>query len=178
MRSWRTGNVALLSEDIRPCFPNWCQLIMKNKLRSNPSRLGNAGERVTRIASWRDDKRTANARGYTYEWQQARLEHLRANPFCVMCRVEGRVTQATHVDHIKPHNGNMAVFWNRDNWQSLCAHCHSAHKQRIERANVGASKHKATCKRVEPANVRDDDATPHDLTMGEGGVKVAPPVDT
>jgi 5-methylcytosine-specific restriction protein A len=36
------------------------------------------------------------------------------------------VTEATDVDHIKPHKGDMTLFWDRTNWQSLCGPCHSA----------------------------------------------------
>lgn len=28
------------------------------------------------------------------------------------------------VDHIIPHRGDMKLFWDEDNWQSLCKHCH------------------------------------------------------
>lgn len=106
----------------------------KHVLRTNKSRLADAVQRVTRTASWRDDKASSSARGYTYEWQCAREEWLIDNPLCVMCKAEGRVTAATVVDHIKPHRGDMLLFWNRDNWQSLCATCHSARKQRLERS--------------------------------------------
>jgi 5-methylcytosine-specific restriction protein A len=33
---------------------------------------------------------------------------------------------ANEVDHIKPHKGDMALFWDSSNWQSLCKPCHSA----------------------------------------------------
>ena len=32
--------------------------------------------------------------------------------------------------------GDQALFWRRDNWQALCASCHSRHKQRIERSGT------------------------------------------
>lgn len=108
----------------------------KHKLRSNPSRLADAKERIADSASWRKDKPTSNSRGYTYEWQCARDEWLSLHSLCVMCERKSRVVQATVVDHIKPHNGNMVLFWNRDNWQSLCSTCHSKHKQRLERASL------------------------------------------
>ena len=40
------------------------------------------------------------------------------------------------VDHNQPHHGDMKLFWNRTNWQSLCKHCHDAHKQRFEKSGV------------------------------------------
>ena len=30
----------------------------------------------------------------------------------------------------------MVLFWDQSNWQSLCATCHSAHKQRLEKSGV------------------------------------------
>ncbi|HWL55465.1 MAG TPA: HNH endonuclease [Paracoccus sp. (in: a-proteobacteria)] len=39
---------------------------------------------------------------------------------------------ATLVDHIKPHRGDKALFWNWNNWQALCAPCHSSVKQSLE----------------------------------------------
>ena len=68
---------------------------------------------------------TARERGYTWEWEQARLAHLEASPLCVHCEREGRLIPATVVDHVIPHRGDKALFWDRDNWQSLCAPCHS-----------------------------------------------------
>jgi 5-methylcytosine-specific restriction protein A len=32
---------------------------------------------------------------------------------------------AVHVDHIKPHGGDLALFWDPKNWQGLCGSCHS-----------------------------------------------------
>lgn len=46
------------------------------------------------------------------------------NPLCAHCLIDGAITAATVVDHIRPHRGDMRVFWDSDNWQSLCASCH------------------------------------------------------
>ena len=75
-------------------------------------------------------------RGYDSKWDLARKDFLIAHPLCVMCARAGIATPATVVDHIKPHRGDRALFWNRANWQPLCAHCHNSHKQRQERAEV------------------------------------------
>jgi 5-methylcytosine-specific restriction endonuclease McrA len=53
-----------------------------------------------------------------------------------MCEDAGRIVQASVVDHIKPHKGNQALFWNPANWQSLCKRCHDSDKQRIEAGNA------------------------------------------
>lgn len=79
----------------------------------------------------RHDRTRPNARkrGYTREWEKARAEFLRTYPYCAMrC---GNL--ATVVDHRIPHKGDKHLFWDRSNWQPLCAHCHNSHKQRHER---------------------------------------------
>lgn len=61
----------------------------------------------------------------THKWKKARLSWLRRNPLCAECMKDNRVTQATVVDHITPHKGNMKLFWDRTSWQSLCIECHN-----------------------------------------------------
>jgi 5-methylcytosine-specific restriction enzyme A len=69
---------------------------------------------------------------YGSRWQRARLGYLAEHPLCVMCQEQGRVTAATVVDHIIPHRGDMELFWDSDNWQSLCKPHHDSTKRRIE----------------------------------------------
>ncbi len=66
-----------------------------------------------------------HAKYYNRQWQKARAIYLRAHPLCVHCEEAGRLTPATEVDHIIPHRGDKALFWDRSNWQSLCKRCHS-----------------------------------------------------
>ena len=70
---------------------------------------------------------------YNYQWQKARLAHRQEHPLCVMCLAEDRTTAATVVDHINEHKGDLELFWDRDNWQSLCKPHHDSTKQQIER---------------------------------------------
>lgn len=68
-----------------------------------------------------DAKRgTAHERGYGHKWKLARDSFLRRNPLCVYCARDDRVEPATVVDHIIPHKGDMQLFWDKGNWQSLC----------------------------------------------------------
>ena len=46
------------------------------------------------------------------------------HPLCVECEKEGRYVRATVVDHIVPHRGDQTLFWDEDNWQSLCKRHH------------------------------------------------------
>jgi 5-methylcytosine-specific restriction protein A len=68
---------------------------------------------------------TAAQRGYDYRWQKYRVQFLKRNPLCVMCKEEGRVTPASVVDHVKPHKGNRELFWATWNHQSLCPYHHN-----------------------------------------------------
>lgn len=61
-----------------------------------------------------------DARGYNSRWNKARKTYLRHHPLCVVCG-----EPATEVDHIIPHKGDMQLFWDVSNWQSLCHSCHS-----------------------------------------------------
>jgi ZIP family zinc transporter len=49
------------------------------------------------------DRSYSCERGYGYKWQQARKKFLQAHPICVRCYAEGKITEATVVDHIIPH---------------------------------------------------------------------------
>lgn len=86
---------------------------------------------------------SARARGYTTAWDKASAGHLRNNPLCKYCDLGAwgdapRVTAATLVDHLIPHNGDQAIFWNKRDWVSSCAPCHNGPKQRTERRGLAA----------------------------------------
>jgi len=68
---------------------------------------------------------SAHARGYDGEWRKVAAAYLREHPVCVHCERTGRVVAAREVDHIKPHKGDMQLFWDESNWQALCKPCHS-----------------------------------------------------
>jgi 5-methylcytosine-specific restriction protein A len=111
---------------------------------SRPPRLCSCGKIVaygvrcecqiaaTRERNARHDRRRlpARERGYDHSWRKARLAFLASHPHCAIPACD---QPATTVDHMIPHRGDRALFWNTANWQSLCNHCHSSVKQRIER---------------------------------------------
>ena len=98
--------------------------------------IGPARQVATTSGSWRLSDMTSTQRGYGYRWQQERESYLRLHPLCVMCQADGVVTVANTVDHRIPHRGDEALFWDRTNWQSLCANHHSSEKQKQERASL------------------------------------------
>ena len=61
---------------------------------------------------------------------------LLAEPFCRECLKAGNRVRATVVDHITPHKGDQALFWDVDNWQPLCKPCHDRWKQRLEWSGI------------------------------------------
>lgn len=72
-----------------------------------------------------DKKRgSSSQRGYNATWRRYRIHFLKENPICVECKKAGIYVPATVVDHIIPHKGNMALFWDRNNHQALCKRHH------------------------------------------------------
>jgi 5-methylcytosine-specific restriction protein A len=70
---------------------------------------------------------------YGRQWERARSLYLTLNPYCCMCAEQGRVTVANVVDHITPHRGDLALFWDEENWASLCKLHHDSAKQAEEK---------------------------------------------
>jgi 5-methylcytosine-specific restriction protein A len=76
---------------------------------------------------------SARERGYDSRWDRASAGHLRSHPLCRYCELVGEVAAATLTDHLYPHKGDQAVFWDRRYWVSCCKPCHDGFKQRVER---------------------------------------------
>lgn len=60
----------------------------------------------------------------TARWQKLRKRVLSEHPLCAECERQGRIAPATVTDHIIPHKGNLELFWDEGNLQSLCKSCH------------------------------------------------------
>jgi 5-methylcytosine-specific restriction endonuclease McrA len=84
-----------------------------------------------RKARAEQNRPNANARGYGRAWAIYRAAFLKKNPWCVRC---GK--PATVVDHIRPHRGDMKLFWDKLNHQALCAACHNSFKQSQEKRSA------------------------------------------
>ncbi len=70
------------------------------------------------------DVKGTKEKGYDSRWRKARVRFLMLHPLCVKCLENGRIENATVVDHIKPHRGDPIFFWDQSNWQPLCKRCH------------------------------------------------------
>jgi 5-methylcytosine-specific restriction enzyme A len=44
---------------------------------------------------------------------------------CVDCKALGKIVRSEVTDHIVPHNGDLALFWDRSNWAGRCWSHHS-----------------------------------------------------
>lgn len=111
----------------------------KPRVRMQPTRAAVADTQAVKMLNpdaWREGLTTAQ-RGYGGKWQRYRLRFLAKNPVCRMCAAEGRITEATVVDHVIPHRGDMELFWKGEH-QPLCASCHG--KKSIEEGGIGASR--------------------------------------
>ncbi len=91
---------------------------------------------ASKAPSWRTDKVSANDRGYTWKWRQARERFLSQHPLCELCERRGLIEPATVVDHKVPHQGDLKLFWDRKNWSAICSPCHNGAKQRLEKTGV------------------------------------------
>jgi 5-methylcytosine-specific restriction protein A len=78
----------------------------------------------------------------TQRWRKTSRRNLDLYPLCgdrawnlqitgdSRCRAAGRTVLATVTDHVRPHRGNAALFWDPKNRQSLCDECHGLKSQR------------------------------------------------
>lgn len=115
----------------KPCRHPGCKLLVKSGAYCDEHLKQSRKDQDTRRGS-------SSERGYNNRWQKARASFLSRSPLCVKCIEEGKVVAATVVDHIIPHRGDTALFWDSDNWQPLCKRHHDSAKQAEERVMRGA----------------------------------------
>ena len=94
---------------------------------------GRPGIRTAVAGSWRTTDQSAASRGYDHRWRQARLDFLAEHPFCACGML------ASVVDHIRPHRGDQQLFWERGNWQPMCASCHGRKIVQEQREALGGA---------------------------------------
>ncbi|UYE95813.1 hypothetical protein HAAEEKHM_00093 [Sinorhizobium phage AP-16-3] len=68
----------------------------------------------------------------TAAWRRLREYQLSLQPLCEFCLRTEDVTAADIVDHIKAHKGDLELFHDPSNLQSLCKHHHDSAKQMID----------------------------------------------
>lgn len=85
------------------------------------------GARLASVAIHQRER--VNPRSPLYDsmrWKRLRRWHLAQEPTCRQCKADGRANGLSlQVDHITPHNGDPALFFDGANLQSLCPTHHS-----------------------------------------------------
>lgn len=100
----------------RPCLTAGC--------RHYATKGAYCEEHQAQRRTYDEHRGNSTQRGYNSAWRKARDAFLRKHPLCVGCERQDRVVAAEVVDHVIPHKGDKELFWDRDNWQSLCKPCH------------------------------------------------------
>jgi 5-methylcytosine-specific restriction protein A len=78
-----------------------------------------------KIKTYNKRRGNASQRGYDDHWRKYRIMFLMEHPLCTECEKEGGTEAATVVDHIIPHKGDMVLFWDIKNHQTLCIRHHN-----------------------------------------------------
>lgn len=84
-----------------------------------------AKAKAARDARRRQVRGTTTQRGYGGRWQTLRKRFILQHPYCQECLKQGKLTEATDVDHIVPHRGCARLLFDEANLQALCHECHS-----------------------------------------------------
>lgn len=91
-----------------------------------------AGWKPYTASGWNREPRTGSstARGYDSAWRRLREIRLAMEPLCRFCAEVGRVTAASHVDHIQPFRGiDDPLRLDISNTRSSCPSCHMRRTQ-------------------------------------------------
>jgi len=114
----KKGESLMPTKPKRPCSHSSCPELTEGQYCDKHQKL------VTR--EYDRMRGSAASRGYDSRWRKARKRYLTENPLCMECERDGKLTAANVVDHIEAHKGNMTLFWDESNWQSLCKTCHDS----------------------------------------------------
>lgn len=113
-------------------------------------------------------------------WVKASAAFLQQFPMCVLCVCRGEYNRGVSemsvdtqrnliVDHITPHRGDMDLFWDQDNWETLCrCPCHDVDKSRHEHKGRTAEQWYSLLRHeVEKSGTHDDVARllPHHMLL-------------
>lgn len=111
----------------------------------------------------------ARSRGYSPAWEKAAAGFRAKHPSCLGCAAIGVSTPSTLVDHIRPHRGDRALFWDRENWQSACEWHHNTVKKTLEALWDEGLVAEADLKLDSPRAIAVTRSTPRKQTYGADG---------
>jgi 5-methylcytosine-specific restriction endonuclease McrA len=81
------------------------------------------------------DRQAFTAKYKTAAWESIRARQLSSEPLCAACKLDGRITAASHVDHVFPWQSIGAHAFTRNLFQSLCPECHGV-KSGLEKRGI------------------------------------------
>lgn len=113
----------------KPCAWAGCGKLTKGRYCDTHQVAADERDRERR-AKLDAERGSAARRGYDAEWRRVRSEHLRMEPLCRFCKKEGRVREATVVDHITTISERPDLRLDHANLRSLCKPCHDARTAR------------------------------------------------
>lgn len=102
----------------RPCSRPGCGRLQPCAVHKRHKAVGQTYQDRKQAEPWRALYKTA-------AWLRARRAYLAEHPLCAECEQAGRTRAADTVDHVRPHRGDLDLFWQVDNWRALCRSCHS-----------------------------------------------------
>ncbi|MBW7452456.1 HNH endonuclease signature motif containing protein [Paenibacillus sepulcri] len=102
----------------KPCSRTGCKILTRDRFCTD--------HKKSEQLRYNRERGSAVSRGYDSKWRTERLGFLSKHPLCICCQQKGLIVAATVVDHIKPHKGDKALFWDRNNWQPMCKSDHDA----------------------------------------------------
>lgn len=103
---------------LKLCTYPGCNALVSNGSRCplhkvTTERKGGFSGQRTKSREWHDLYQSAR-------WRNFRKEFLKAHPYCYICG-----GKAVIADHIRPHRGDLNLFYDETNIQPLCQSCHS-----------------------------------------------------
>lgn len=115
---------------------------LKPRMQSLSSRLTGAPQNETERSRQRMVENPLRRLYYTARWSSLRSSVLTRDGYACQrcgCLCIGRYPAANSpvCDHIRPHRGVEARFWDEGNLQTLCKGCHDSAKQAEERRRGG-----------------------------------------
>lgn len=114
---------------------------LPDRLKAAPSAVGYSDRAAAMRARDQARRQGNNLRKLynTKRWQVVRLDVLERDGWT--CRQTGVMLIGKHpapdspvVDHIEPHRGNLALFWDMGNLQAVSKAWHDSVKQKLEKA--------------------------------------------
>lgn len=109
------------------------------RLKALPPRVGGLSPRLAKQTDEHGHSRDAEPwrKWYsTARWARTRQEVFERDDYACQWKGCGRIeadTSRLRCDHIEPHRGDEALFWDRRNLQTLCVPCHDSRKQALEK---------------------------------------------